>query len=94
MGKANHDRHVFKRFRKSAEELLKAAKFVGTRRDRKLASAALRNNADTSDYPKMLRHTLLGLFFTGELTATLLVRLCFLITRAGGDGVSDLGREL
>ena len=50
--------------------------------------------ASEADHPQKLRAFLLGLFYSGEISAVLIVKLSLLITRAGGKGLEDLGRDI
>ena len=49
---------------------------------------------DEGDAPEALRRALLGLYLSGNIPASMLVRLAYLITKAGGRGVGNLGRDL
>ena len=88
--------HSFRQFRKAGLELLRADRFTARSTDRRLGRGIVREVAsrEAPDYPGQLRETLLGLWFSGEVSATLLVRLCLLITKSKGVGVEDLAREL
>ena len=58
---------------------------------RRDACAALENQqcGDSTDYPALLRRTLLNLRLTGQMTANILVSLAHLITKAGARGVDQ-----
>ena len=48
---------------------------------------------DGVDYAAMLRRHLIGMFTSGTISSKALVVLCWYITMAGGQGVSDLGHN-
>eukprot|EP00959_Pyramimonas_sp_CCMP1952_P245774 5136723-Pyramimonas_sp.AAC.1 len=61
---------------------------------RRSASSSLEPEADFSTHGAVLKQTLLGLYLSGRLTSVMVVSLANLVTKAGGHGVEDIGRDL
>ena len=86
-------RKSFKEFRAAGGRLL-LRRWNPPRPSAARKAASQLRVASEADHPQKLRAFLLGLFYSGEISAVLIVKLSLLITRAGGKGLEDLGREI
>ena len=62
-------------------------------RELRRAARGFLAHAGHADAPEQLRQHLVCLFAAGTLTSGAFVQLAWLITRAGGSGIADLGHD-